>query len=283
MLPLLLVNHALASFLLGDWQRAHADLNSADQIAQEMGVNALSASLPVTRGRLYLAEGRPNDAARVIAEGLAFGEPDAQTFCDAQSALAERELLSGRPAEVRGRLAPLVDKASLDEPDIVALLPLLAWATLEMDETEHAANMTTQAIQLMQAMGMRVALPNALRIQAMVAQRLGNRVMAETAVAEAVTLADAISYPYAKAQALLPWALLAPEDAASQERLREARSIFTRLGASGDVARAERALKARGNTRNTVQNSRPEPRQMRRSRPTTTMRLFRGCLTGPLL
>ncbi len=114
-----------------------------------------------------------------------------------------------------------------------------------MGETEHAANMTTQAIQLMQAMGMRVALPNALRIQAMVAQRLGNRVMAETALAEAVTLADAISYPYAKAQALLAWALLAPEDAASQERLREARSIFTRLGASGDVARAERALKAR--------------------------------------
>jgi hypothetical protein len=79
----------------------------------------------------------------------------------------------------------------------------------------------------------------------MVAQRLGNRVMAETALAEAVMLADAISYPYAKAQALLAWALLAPEDAASQERLREARSIFTRLGASGDVARAERALKAR--------------------------------------
>ena len=49
----------------------------------------------------------------------------------------------------------------------------------------------------------------------------------------------------AVAQALLAWALLAPEDAASQERMREARSIFTRLGASGDVARAERALKAR--------------------------------------
>ena len=245
MLPLLLVNHALASILLGDWQRAHADLNRADQIAQEMGVNALSAAVPVTRGRLYLAEGRPNDAARVIAEGLTFGEPDAQTLCDAQSALAERELLSGRPAEARDRLAPLVEQASLDGPDLVALLPLLAWATLELGDAERAASISAEAIQLMRAMGMRVALPNALRIQAMVAQRLDNRVMAETALAEAVMLADAISYPYAKAQALLAWALLAPEDAASQERLREARSIFTRLGASGDVARAERALKAR--------------------------------------
>jgi len=244
MLPLLLVNHALASFLLGDWRRAHADLNSADQSAQELGVNALSAALPVMRGRLFMAEGRPGDAARVIAEGLTFGEPDAQTFCDAQSVLAERELLSGRPAEARDRLAPLVEKAGRDDPDTIALLPLLAWAYLELGDTERAATISTEAIQLMQAMGLRVPLPNALRIQAMVADRQGNRDAAETALADAVIIADAISYPYAKAQAQFLWALLAPDDEASQERLREAYTIFTQLGASGDAARSERALKA---------------------------------------
>jgi hypothetical protein len=94
-------------------------------------------------------------------------------------------------------------------------------------------------------MGMRVMLVNALRIQAMVAHRQGDRDTAETTLAEAVTLADAISYPYAKAQALFIWARLAPDDEASQERLREAHTIFTRLGASGDAALSERALKSR--------------------------------------
>jgi hypothetical protein len=79
----------------------------------------------------------------------------------------------------------------------------------------------------------------------MVAQRQGDRDVAETTLAEAVTLADTISYPYAKAQALFVWALLAPDDEASQERLREACAIFTRLGASGDAARSERALTMR--------------------------------------
>lgn len=92
---------------------------------------------------------------------------------------------------------------------------------------------------------MRVMLVNALRIQAMVAQRQGDRDTAESTLAEAVALADAIGYPYAKAQALFVWALLAPNDEASQERLREAYAIFARLGASGDAARAERALKTR--------------------------------------
>jgi tetratricopeptide (TPR) repeat protein len=210
-----------------------------------MGVNALSASLLVMRGRLYLAEGRPSDAARVIAEGLALGEPDAQTFSDAQSALAERELRSGRSVEARDRLAPLVTQAGMDEPDLVGLLPLLAWANLEMGEIERAASVVAQAIQLLRAMGMRVMLVNALRIQAMVAQRHGDLDTAETTLAEAVTLADAIGYPYAKAQALFVWALLAPADEASQERLREAHTIFTRLGASGDATLSGRALKTR--------------------------------------
>ncbi len=245
LLPLLLVNHAYANFLLGDWQRAHADLNSASQIAQEMGINALSASLPVLRGRLYLAEGRPSDAARVIAEGLALGEPDAQTMYDAQSALAERELLSGRPEAARDRVLPLVEGANPHVPDAVAVLPLLAWAHLEMGEIERATSIVAEAIQLLRAMGMRVMLVNALRIQAMVAQRQGDRGTAETTLAEAVSLADAIGYPYAKAQALFDWALLAPDDVASQERLREASAIFTRLGASGDAVRSERALKSR--------------------------------------
>jgi tetratricopeptide (TPR) repeat protein len=245
LLPLLLVNHACANFLLGDWQRAHADLNSAGQIAQEMGINALSASLPVLRGRLYLAEGRPSDAARVIAEGLALGEPDAQTMYDAQSALAERELLSGRPEAARDRVLPLVKGANPQVPDAVAVLPFLAWAHLELGEVERATSIVAEAIQLLRAMGMRVMLVNALRIKAMVAQRQGDHGTAETTLAEAVALADDISYPYAKAQALVVWARLAPEDEASQERLREAYTIFTRLGASADAARSERALKTR--------------------------------------
>jgi hypothetical protein len=125
------------------------------------------------------------------------------------------------------------------------VLPFLAWAHLELGEVERATSIVAEAIQLLRAMGMRVMLVNALRIKAMVAQRQGDHGTAETTLAEAVALADDISYPYAKAQALVVWARLAPEDEASQERLREAYTIFTRLGASADAARSERALKTR--------------------------------------
>ena len=244
MMPLLLVNRAYANYLLGDWQRAHADLTSAAQSAQEMGINAMSASLPVMLGRLYLAEGRPTDAARVIAEGMALGEPDAQTSRDAHGALAERELLSGRPADARDRLLPLVESPSLEEPDSLVLLPLLAWAYLDLGDIEQAAHVAADAIQRLRAMGALVPLVNALRIQAMIAQRQGDRAAAETALVEAIALADTLGYLYAKAQALFTWGLLEPHDERGLERLREAHTLFVRLGASGDVARAERILKS---------------------------------------
>jgi tetratricopeptide (TPR) repeat protein len=244
MMPLLLVNRAYANYLLGDWQRAHADLTSAAQSAQEMGINAMSASLPVMLGRLYLAEGRPTDAARVIAEGLALGEPDAQTSRDAHGALAERELLSGRPADARDRLLPLVESPSLEEPDSLVLLPLLAWAYLDLGDVGEAASTVAEAIQRLRAMGAYVPLVNALRIQAMVAHQRGDRAAAETALVEAVALADTLGYLYAKAQALFTWGLLEPHDERGLERLREAHTLFARLGASGDVARAERLLKS---------------------------------------
>ncbi len=72
----------------------------------------------------------------------------------------------------------------------------------------------------------------------------GDRAAAETALVEAVALADTLGYLYAKAQALFTWGLLEPHDERGLERLREAHTLFARLGASGDVARAERLLKS---------------------------------------
>ena len=173
MMPLLLVNHAYANYLLGDWQRAHADLTAPPERPGN-GYQCMSASLPVMLGRLYLAEGRPSDAARVIAEGIALGEPDAQTSRDAHGALAEREFLSGRPADARDRLLPLVESPSLEEPDSLCFFhcwpgPISNWVMWGRRPVSVA-----EAIQRLRAMGI-VPLVNALRIQAMVAHQQGDQ------------------------------------------------------------------------------------------------------------
>ena len=54
------------------------------------------------------------------------------------------------------------------------MLPVLAWAYLELDETEQAARTIEEALRRQRAGQYRLALVDALRVQALVALRQGN-------------------------------------------------------------------------------------------------------------
>ena len=91
----------------------------------------------------------------------------------------------------------------------------------------------------------RVALVEALRVQALVFTRQHRWIAATHSLDEGLTLAERIPYPYAEARLLYVYGEMhvhkgEPEPA--RERLEAALAIFRRLGARKDTERVEQAL-----------------------------------------
>jgi tetratricopeptide (TPR) repeat protein len=141
----------------------------------------------------------------------------------------------------------LLDRPGLEELLVTAILPMLAWAHLELGEVAQARDVVEQAIRRSRPENFRRVLVEALRVQAMVAMRLGQWDEAERAVEEGLSLARSMAYPYAEARLLhlagqLRAHLEQPE--AAREQLEAALAIFQRLGARKDVERIESLVAA---------------------------------------
>jgi len=61
-------------------------------------------------------------------------------------------------------------------------LPVLAWAYLELGETDQAVRVITEALRRARAVRYRLTLVGALRVQAQVAMQMGDAVAAEPAL-----------------------------------------------------------------------------------------------------
>jgi hypothetical protein len=159
--------------------------------------------------------------------------------------MAERDLLAGQPDRARARLLPLLDRPGLQELYVTNLLPLLAWAHLELGEMAAAAELVAQASARGRAQDNKLALVDALRVAAMVALHQERWAEAESALEEGLDLARAMPHPYAEARLLhLSGDLHGQqgETALARERLEAALAIFQRLGARQDLERVERAI-----------------------------------------
>jgi tetratricopeptide (TPR) repeat protein len=220
-------------------------------MSRQMGVFWAAPYALLHRGQLRLAEGQSDEASQYLDEAVALAGRggDVQALRQAASLLAEVEILTGRPGDARARLVPLLDRPGLEEYDVTALLPVLAWAHLALGEVAQAGDVVEQAIRRTRPEGLRLALVEALRVRAMVAARQERWEEAERALAEGLALAQAMPYPYAEARLLhLSGRLHADrgQPAAARERLATALAIFQRLGARTDVEQVERDLAARG-------------------------------------
>jgi hypothetical protein len=80
----------------------------------EIGASMVS---PWELGRLRLAKGAWKEASRYLEEctAKAHDTGDLQALRLAQSTLAERDLLQGRPAAAHARLVPLLDRPGMEE------------------------------------------------------------------------------------------------------------------------------------------------------------------------
>jgi tetratricopeptide (TPR) repeat protein len=192
-------------------------------------------------------EGAGTAARTALQESLALAEAsdDLQALRLASTTMAELEILESRAEAARNRLAPLLDRPGTEECDVTTLLPVLAWAQLELGQTDEAAEAAEQAIRRARSEGMRLVLVEALRVQALVALRREQWSEAAGSLEEGLALAREMPYPYAEARLLqVAGALHAqkgkPE--AAWERLHAAQELFARLDARADLAAVARMM-----------------------------------------
>ncbi len=205
--------------LSGEWTSARADLERAASVGSQISRSWFSAYLLIFQARLSLTEGAWEAAAAQAQEALALGEAsgDLQARRWAATTLAESEILQGRPEAARARLAALLDRPGMQECDVTLLLPVLAWAQLDLGQVDEAAHTVQQALQRARPEGMRPTLVEALRVQALIALRRGHVDTAITSLEEGLALARAMPYPDAEARLLQVAARLrAPRGAAER-------------------------------------------------------------------
>jgi hypothetical protein len=128
---------------------------------------------------------------------------------------------------------------------VTAVLPVLAWAHLDAGDIEQADQVVALALRRARADNLRLALVDALRVQALVAMRRGREAEAARALGEDLALAQRMGYPYAEARLLSVYGLLhilRGERGPTRERLEAALAIFRRLGARKDIEQTEQLL-----------------------------------------
>jgi transposase len=241
--------HGWLALLGGDWPGARADLDQALALSRQVDRSVLAVYPLILRARLSLTADEQEIATTSAQEALALAEShdNLQALRWAAAVVAEIDVLEGRPAAASARLLPLLDGPDLQDPDVTALLPVLAWAQLEQGLLAQASELVDQALARARPEGMRLVLVDVLRVQALVALRRGQGDEAARSLEEGIALARSLPWPYAEARLLHVGSLLhvaQGEPQAARDRLATAQAIFARLGARMDRARVEQELGA---------------------------------------
>jgi tetratricopeptide (TPR) repeat protein len=218
-----------------------------------IGPCRLIATAHIIEGVWHYWAGAWADATRCLEEGIASAERsgDLQTLPVAHWILAEMDLLDGRPEDAVARLEPLLARPGLQEsvvtglPSTLLLRTTLAWAHLERGAAAEAAAAAALTIVRATALGYRLPLVEAWRVQGMVCTREGRWGEARRAFADGLALARSLPYPYAEARLLHMSGLLhvqTREPAPARAQLEAARALFERLGARRESMLVEQAL-----------------------------------------
>jgi tetratricopeptide (TPR) repeat protein len=244
---LLLLRRGLNAYAAGDWPKARSDYEQAREIARQLGASWVSPYIALGPGLLRLAEGDLESASQLIEEGAALAEQtgDLQALRLAQPSLAERDLLAGQPAAAHARLVPLLDRPGQQEGLVTYLLPYLAWALLDLDREDEAAEQLEECLERSRREDIRLAEVDALRVRVIQAARQGEYATAEQAIKDGLRLSRELPYPYAEAKLLYIGGLAARaagDDPLARERLLQARDALRALGEGLYLPHVEHAL-----------------------------------------
>jgi tetratricopeptide (TPR) repeat protein/transcriptional regulator with XRE-family HTH domain len=242
-------SRGVTAYFLGDWVRARAEIERAVAMLDYIGVTWFSAAAHAFLGRMRLAQGEREAAIQQFMDAITLAERgrDLAALRQAQSALAEQELLEGRHQDALARLEPLLDPTSRTTGEAMAILRFTAWAHLEAGEVARAEELVLEGIVRATSRKLRPMLVHLLRVKALVELRRGadGRREAEAALEEALRLCRAMPYPYAEAKVLYTYGLAHAqwgEPLRARERFVAAQAILDRLGERQYAAHIERTL-----------------------------------------
>ena len=247
-----LVHHAQLCLATGSQETARGHLEEMLSIPGVRGNSSLHSQEPWRAGGPAAdrrVAGASTHVQRVLAPNMLsiLGHTDLHVLRPAYRLLAECDILEGQPETARARLLPLLDRPGLEEWDVTALLPTLAWAHLDLGDPVQAEDTLALAFRRARAGNHRLALAEALRVQALLALRQERWVEAERALDEGLALAEQMPYPYAEGRLLHLYGRMhgrKGERGPALERLEAALMIFQRLGARRDMEQAQQDLAA---------------------------------------
>jgi tetratricopeptide (TPR) repeat protein len=225
----------LNAFALGEWKRTRPDFERAATLVGSTGQFWYASYPPHGLGLLCLAEGRQEEAAHYLKEALRLAQRnhDMQALCWVQGALAEWDLLAGRPEAARVRLVPLLAAPGPMVSYSKEALSLLAWTYLEVGEVDQAQALLVQVLRTARQARMSPTLVQALRVQALLWSQQECWEEAEQALQEALMLCRSMATPYAEAKTLYTAGLVSQtkrELEPARQRLKASLAICVRLG-----------------------------------------------------
>ncbi len=240
---------ALPLWYSGEWGAARRELELS-VAALERGEAGLALPyVAAVLAALELATGAVEAGEEHLAQAIAAAEQsgDLLPLRYARMVQAEQAILTGRAQEARDTLLPVLDRAGQEETYVVPLLPLLAWAELELGDTASAEARLAEANRRALARELRLPLVDVLRVQALLHLKRRDWQEAAHAIEASLAVARALPYPHAEVKALdASGQMFAAQGDPQQARAQYATAlaICTRLGERQYAARIERALAA---------------------------------------
>lgn len=248
--PVLIAAHTVllggVSHVRGEWEQARVYLKRADELIETAGPSFVSVGTAPVRAPCFIWEGQWEEARAYLKTNLELARSMRYRPSEHHAIfrLAELELLEGQPQVAIAQLEPLVE-GPLEWSSAVPLLSTLVRAFLEVDDVARAVPLADRAVAEARRMGTWLEGIAALRMQGIVAARLGNFDTARGAYEEGVQRARSIPFPFGEAHHLHAYGLLEAQQgnhAASAIKLADALAIFERLGATKEIQRLRLAV-----------------------------------------
>jgi tetratricopeptide (TPR) repeat protein len=230
----------------GDWQRGRIYLERGVALSRTIKRSRFQADSLLGLGVLLLFMGE-NEGVRLLHDALALADQSQNRDVRraAHTALAERDLVEGRPDEAYAHLEPLIDDLASALSTTIYSLPTLAWALIELGELTRAETLVTQTIARARELNIRPILADALRMRAMLAMKRERWMEAEHALEEALAICQAIRLRNEEAEMWYLYGLLCIQRGERQQahqRLTTALAICGQMGERLYAPQVERAL-----------------------------------------
>jgi DNA-binding CsgD family transcriptional regulator len=248
-LPYVYVLAAQNECLRGDFERAGSHADAGQEIAEQVGQEALVGYALAVRALVDAHCGRAAEARKRGERALALarrthGTP---TLHFATWALGLLELSLARPQAAAEGLAPLVEFAreqEICEPTLTRFTLDYVQALIELGRLEDAAEICGRYESQAARLGRRGALASAWRLRGVLAAARGDLDEARATLERALVEHDCVPMPFERARTLLALGSVlrrARQRRAARESLQQARAIFEELGAAlwAETARVE--------------------------------------------